>query len=1186
MPLASGTAYSQKQAALLKAANTQKKKKKSSQPSEAKRINNPFVTDASLRVRGLTGPTYQTGNFAKSLATARDQAEAEVQSGGMVTSPSDQLSILRQAEMGENVGMDLGEDTGARIRSAQNRGMQNLEDMKQIAFNNSTVDQNGRITPMAAPSASQYLTSNPLSKENRGKYTSSARGQKMGESAQGAQKALNEFRAKNMEAIRAGDPTVLQTLRTLEQKVVTTRKTNVSGARATGQLPKWKRGDSHITSSIAFNALGQEVDQQGNPVRDVPKPEGLGERNRPLPPVRGSLPTTETSTTTNITSSTDGSTDIVTPTTNPTESTNVSTGEVTTNTTPEIPSKQQGPSEPSQPDGALTGEIVNTPGGGSFGSTDTSGVMGAYGEALNAQDLYMQQAMDSANIEANARKSLAQRRYQMLLSQTNAEEMGYNIENMTTDQIKDLLVSGGVTPNSAEIDRIKAGGKAELDNLMESYNSAKTYLDIDKNALEREYNRALTEREKKNVQDDVRMRRLLGSFGGGVQLNAEKEVMNALEEGQRAKEDLISTFADKRSGVAQQAMDYAVKYSKLRNDIVSSTEDQIAKAYSSFTETLDKYLEADVTDVVEINKAMMEPMKHYVEQRAKYVTEGAKALNDLNQQAFENMMNLKGDQREEDKMNMEMTGYRFQGGEVVRDSSTGLPIPTFDRMKWNSEEDRKLSESTGWLYQNGAQVIDMATGKPVPTFDREKFVTQEDRMNRQMEMDQRQFNANYGLATQRLQLDYSKFLDDRQQQSFDNDMKKVEMKIAGNEILQKYMTPEDVMSLGVRVNNNGNVSSGALMAVNAVEKALKNVNKAWQCVQFVREIDPDLPGGLNSLADKVRNLVKSKDGMKAPLPGSVVVLDWNDPAKPGIGHVAKVTNVDEQKRTFDILDYNGAGGPYAVGTRTISMDDPKVKGYWMSPSLKVGQASAGGSTSGLPKNVATMFSNLTVNMNAENRKYAQETVDEFVQNGDVKGAENFVKNIAFQKMPVEQKNEAMAYDTTAAMADFILQNMDTKTAKGGVYEKFMNDTRKWANLSKDPAYAKVLREIAIVQAPLQNRIYGASLTGNEFKQGQQWLIQPDDTVQTIINKTRGMADFSKNVVKNSINASGGQLYSTSGEMPDFTSATLQEEYGNPSGQGDKTPWGQAFDYMTGQQGGIYEGQTNQVDTDAIADQYK
>lgn len=305
------------------------------------------------------------------------------------------------------------------------------------------------------------------------------------------------------------------------------------------------------------------------------------------------------------------------------------------------------------------------------------------------------------------------------------------------------------------------------------------------------------------------------------------------------------------------------------------------------------------------------------------------------------------DTRASDELNSSMSGFLYIGGQVAQDKN-GNPVRTLQGMNYDQQKDKFMSDTTGEVYING-----QATGKSTMAM-------------RELNQRSSEFDRNFAQGQyefdQTLQLNRDKFDSETQQQDFERSVSITTSNLANNPAFAKFLSPEDVIGMGGYVSEkDGSVTSLGEMTANALRIAAKNTDSAFQCVQFARAIVPDLPSGLFSLADKIQSLTKGTNSLEAPAPGAVVVLDWKTPQEKGkssseyAGHVAVVKSVDEKNRTFTIVDYNGSGGKYKLGEKTIKMDNSAVKGYWMSPNI---QNNGGSNASTLARDMMNPYSQL------------------------------------------------------------------------------------------------------------------------------------------------------------------------------------------------------------------------------------
>jgi hypothetical protein len=341
--------------------------------------------------------------------------------------------------------------------------------------------------------------------------------------------------------------------------------------------------------------------------------------------------------------------------------------------------------------------------------------------------------------------------------------------------------------------------------------------------------------------------------------------------------------------------------------------------------------------------------------------------------------------------------------------------------------------------------------------------------------------------------------------------------------LDQYLNANDVILGQDYVGKDGSIENLGDKVASAFEAAgtgIKNLANGYQCVQFVRDIIPDLPTGLFTLADKVRNLTKGKGGITAPEPGATVVLNWgagsNAENKPG--HVAVVTNVSPDGKTFDIVQFN-APKAGQKSTQTIRTDDPTVMGYWKSPNIKPAQAQPAKGGIAIPGASGQLQSAIdrVLPGGTEGSRGAQlDALNRMVSSGDEKGAMKLVRDYAVQNLPSADKTDYNNLGQIVGEMDGNIKKLPTPDKMAsGPYKKFWEDTKPWVALEKDPEFMSTIGNMLLATQKYKNMNFGANITPTEQAQFNSFLPEPSDTVKTLYNKAvnlRAWADRSKNRV--------------------------------------------------------------------------
>lgn len=757
MALASGTANPMAQQALEEAAK-KKKQQKASGISEAPQLvtgtKSNTMTARAAQVRGLTAPTQQSGNFAKALRAEVQRNEDIVKAGGVAPQPSDSMSLSQQAQRGMAMGMKVQDrdtsgnvvkDYGSTIGDTNTKSIDNFQKAQEEAFYSGGV----------MPSRSQYLTNQQvqynrtptLSKEDQGKFTLITTPDGKTKKVPVNLQFQDYLKEKHPQAVQMEDSI---------RKLANIKSLFEAGGNIDDATMKFLQSQGieadpvHIGQTIAKltkqadayktmnNVPGGYLEWQASKGTDVATPAmEVGATN-----VDVTVPTPTGETATGTTTETGGST--------------TTTNNTTTTTAGGTPTQGM-----DQSAGAQTSEGIASMGGDMFAGQPASASMsaiqaGTLGQQRMNEQIYgdtASMAMDTYGVAESARANQLRR----ALAGSNAVDAGINLGAMTLPQLEQLASESGLDLSQDTKDRIQAGGKAQIENMLMEKNERMQYIELDRRGIEREYGRALTEREDFNVQQDTRLRRLLGAFGGGVvqTIGGNAEVMKSLEKGVQAKEDLLSDFADKKTSIGLQAQSAIREYGYNTRVIEADMASKQEQAYGALTEKLDGLLSMGVTNKKELDTAMLSAKKEFAKEYATITKDAMTAIVAENERLFDQSIKIQEMQMKDDESLSAAYGVIFRGGTPVKDQA-GNAIPTMDNMKFQSEIDYKRSQMEGIIYQGGVPMMD-AQGNPVPTFDASKFYMQEERQRQSQAFDQQMGQMNYNLNVQKFNQDVQEF---------------------------------------------------------------------------------------------------------------------------------------------------------------------------------------------------------------------------------------------------------------------------------------------------------------------------------------------------------------------------------------------------------------------------------------------
>lgn len=707
------------------------------------------------------------------------------------------------------------------------------------------------------------------------------------------------------------------------------------------------------------------------------------------------------------------------------------------------------------------------------------------------------------------------------LWQTNISELGYQKEDlnrMTTDQLMSLAATEGLDLSKSIKDRLSAVGKVQIENEKLAQERELADVEMTRRQFERQFGRAIAEREDFNTQQDTKLRRMLGMFGGGqVQdLAGNMAVMDAQEKGRQALDDLRADYGDRMDSLGRQYTAISQTHTNNIRLIENDMSNKIEGAFANLLGQIDGYIESGVKNEAEITKAVLGAKKEYLKTYMDVTNQAADFIQKQNEQTFNQLLALQKEQRAADEQMSSLYGVVYQNGQPVLDQY-GQRVPTLDNMKFMNQQDQFMSEQSGIVYQNGVPMVD-SKGKTIPTMSSMRF-----------QADQAQRERQYGLDVAKLQQDQYEFgmqmentLASRaaaeRKSEYDIVKGQVDNGILPKSALQAFTPAATIASSYNFIPKGGegvSTKGVAKMAQNLGDRIAQAASWAKtavipaECVGYVRKILPDLPTGLWTLADKLDKLKTVYKPVKEPQPGDVLVQSTGQAP----GHVAVVTGYDSTNGTFTVSEYNYKKGQY--GTRTMNINDGSVQGFFRSPMVKQ-QSGA------VPKqtDLTKMMNKVTSSLSAAQRTNAKQDIQDLINSGDVAGAEDYIRSIAIEKLPTAQRSAYYDFSNLADEFEFTKRSIDPNTATG-IYQRLANDSRKYADIAKDQQYSDMMNKIGLAQAQFRNQLFGASLTEGERKIGEAFLISPDDKMPDIIRKINNMAGYSKRLSTNIVNRSMG-----------------------------------------------------------------
>lgn len=618
------------------------------------------------------------------------------------------------------------------------------------------------------------------------------------------------------------------------------------------------------------------------------------------------------------------------------------------------PTGAQGTTQPQTTTTAPTGQPTGeTTGQSGIPSTGVAGYDQAISEFKGVADTAVAMAKEERDqIQQNLKN-----KYLQSIGITTIDDIaraeGRDLTQMNFQDLQNYAAQKGIQLDETEREKLRAGGMAALENLEYGKNTELALNDLTRRQVEREFGRALEEREQFNVAQDVRMRALMGSFGVD-NIASNTAVLKSLDDGLKAKSQLIDQFADKLTPLSFQAQGIIRNYTNNVNQVMSQMAQLEEDKYAEIVQTLQDLADQGVTSEKDLRKAVLGEMRDYAKMYNEINDKALNYLQEQNKQLFEETKFMMEEQRKQDENNTAARGIVYQNGTPLLDQF-GNTIPTLDNLKFENEKDKLLTEATGYIYRN-SQLLRDEKNNPIKTFNREKLLMEEARATR-----------TYGLEANKFIFDQQKFDFDKQKFGLEyaRDQQKLAIEMADKGIVPVQQNMVDPNS---GINPEKSQYGMSITADGAVTFNLpadgKAPNGRGQCGEFVNDA-LGLTGG-----KKFTNLISEKEKLinsQVPVAGGAFIQRTGNQ----YGHVGIVTKVYPDG-SFDFVDSNRKGNEtIATGRMPANYAEKGVVGFTTGVQSNVGYEKTT-TSSGVPKTDAER----TARGYAERIQSAEKTIAE------------------------------------------------------------------------------------------------------------------------------------------------------------------------------------------------------------------
>jgi hypothetical protein len=356
------------------------------------------------------------------------------------------------------------------------------------------------------------------------------------------------------------------------------------------------------------------------------------------------------------------------------------------------------------------------------GGTTTAGAgvdfsqFGQAGDVLNQQALLAQEvAGGKASAAAsvfNAKEQQIQTELIATLGATNIgqalAQSGVDLKGMSNQQLQGLLKNPNLELSDRMQERLTAEGDSALESISIQRNAMMANNEYSQNQLERNFDRAISEREKFNQQQDNKLRRLAASFGGGKveSLGNNVAIMKAAEEGQKAVDFMRGDFIDKKTLLSSQANTIIDTYHNNKRLIEGEMAGILEDKFAEINNTVNTLMNQGVTNQAELQTNIATAKKEYMDMYSKVTDKAISLINTENERLFQQQERLAQQQfqidrdRQQNIFQKELIGLRDKlGRPVSRFGETGFtstPTTNTSGMQTVSTEEANAGNCVLW----------------------------------------------------------------------------------------------------------------------------------------------------------------------------------------------------------------------------------------------------------------------------------------------------------------------------------------------------------------------------------------------------------------------------------------------------------------------------------------------------------
>ena len=208
------------------------------------------------------------------------------------------------------------------------------------------------------------------------------------------------------------------------------------------------------------------------------------------------------------------------------------------------------------------------------------------------------------------------------------------------------------------------------------------------------------------------------------------------------------------------------------------------------------------------------------------------------------------------------------------------------------------------------------------------------------------------------------------------------------------------------------------------------------------------------------------------------------------------------------IEGSDASGRYLVtyNTKTGELVSKKTIASPVSPNIP----SPYGQSNPQAQSILSQANILANNISVKNQKETfLANVKNAINNGDLEGAQNQIRTLAYNKLDKSQKTQYDTYQSAIESAQNASSLISNGNVDFGPYKSAKEFLKPFFGQSKDQNYVTARQAIELSQAQIRKGYYGTAVTNTESKNANQFLISDNDDAQTVATKLAGYSNFLK-----------------------------------------------------------------------------